>query len=104
MIPNSNNNLFSTNIIFFKAIESLEERVRALTEQLESQYELHKSSASRARKAESELDELHERLRSAEGEIAAGDVLRDGFRVDKEKVSYTLFLRTKKMNMLLLLN
>lgn len=63
-----------------------------MTDQLESQYELHKSSASRARKAESELHELQERLRSAEGELAAGDVLRDGFRVDKEKVDNPILM------------
>ena len=68
-------------------IESLEERVRALTEQLESQYELHKNSAQRARKAEEEIAGLQDRLRSAEGELAAGDVLRDGFKTDKEKVN-----------------
>lgn len=58
-----------------------------MTEQLESQYELHKSAAARARKAEVEMSELVERLKSAEGELVAGDVLRDGFRTDKERVS-----------------
>ncbi|XP_071164540.1 coiled-coil domain-containing protein 170-like [Mytilus edulis] len=77
--------LRSRNKEMVSVIESLEERVRALTEQLESQYELHKSSAARARKAESEVADLFEKLRSAEGELSAGDVLRDGFRSDKEK-------------------
>lgn len=65
--------------------ESLEDRVRELTEQLEQQYELHKAAASRARKAETDASEMHKRLQSAEGELAAGGVLRDGFRSDKEK-------------------
>ena len=60
--------------------------MKTLTEQLENQYELHKEAAARSRKAEAELGELVERLRSAEGELAAGDVLRDGFKLDKEKV------------------
>ncbi|KAL4237945.1 hypothetical protein ACF0H5_002655 [Mactra antiquata] len=65
--------------------EVLEERVKELTGQLETQYELHKTAASRARKAETDASDLHARLQSAEGELAAGDVLRDGFRSDKER-------------------
>lgn len=80
-------------------IESLEERVRSLTEQLESQYELHKSSAQRARKAESEMADLQDRLRSAEGELAAGDVLRDGFKIDKEKYMRLLQKLAEKLKM-----
>lgn len=64
--------------------DALEDRVRTLTEQLETQYELHKTAAQRARKSETDAHEYKERLRSAEGELAAGDVLRDGFRSDKE--------------------
>ncbi|KAL3873318.1 hypothetical protein ACJMK2_036450 [Sinanodonta woodiana] len=66
-------------------IESLEDRVRSVTEQLENQYELHKMAAERARKAENDAKAMDDRLRSAEGELAAGDVLRDGMRTDKEK-------------------
>ena len=68
-------------------MEALEDRVRTLTEQLEAQYELHKNAAHRARVAETNAHEYKERLRSTEGELAAGDVLRDGFRSDKEQVS-----------------
>lgn len=57
-----------------------------MTEQLETQYELHKTAAHRARKAENDLMCYEERLRSAEGELAAGDVLRDEFKTDKGKV------------------
>lgn len=67
-------------------MQSLEERIKTLTEQLETQYELHKTAAHRARKAENDLMSYDERLRSAEGELAAGDVLRDEFKTDKEKV------------------
>ena len=64
----------------------MEDRIKELTEQLETQYELHKTAAARARKAEVEAAEMRDRCRSAEGELAAGDVLRDGFRSDKERV------------------
>ncbi|KAJ8308568.1 hypothetical protein KUTeg_013442 [Tegillarca granosa] len=67
------------------AAQTLEERVKTLTEQLESQYELHKTAASRARQVEAGIAEMENRLRSAEGELAAGDVLRDGFKIDKER-------------------
>ncbi|KAK3093737.1 hypothetical protein FSP39_019476 [Pinctada imbricata] len=80
-------------------VESMEERVKTLTEQLETQYELHKTASHRARKAESELAELEERLRSAEGELAAGDVLRDGFKLDKEKYLRALQRLGEKMKM-----
>lgn len=42
--------------------------------------------AQRAKRFETESVDVLERLRSAEGELAAGDVLRDGFKFDKEKV------------------
>ena len=67
-------------------VEALEDRARELTEQLETQYELHKTAAARARKAEDEVADLRSRLQSAEGELAAGDVLREGFKSDKEQV------------------
>ncbi|XP_033736128.1 coiled-coil domain-containing protein 170-like [Pecten maximus] len=79
------NTLLQENCEFINRNESLQERVKTLTEQLESQYELHKSAAGRARKAEADLSEYDSRLRSAEGELTAGDVLRDGLRGDREK-------------------
>ena len=66
--------------------EAVEDRVRTLTEQLETQYELHKNAAQRARKSETDAHEYKERLNALEGELVAGDVLRDGFRSDKELV------------------
>ncbi|OWF37113.1 coiled-coil domain-containing protein 170-like [Mizuhopecten yessoensis] len=77
--------IYQENCEFINRMESLQERVKTLTEQLESQYELHKSAASRARKAETDLSEYDSRLRSAEGELTAGDVLRDSLRGDREK-------------------
>lgn len=80
-------------------VESLEERIKTLTEQLETQYELHKTAAHRARKAENDLMSYEERLRSAEGELAAGDVLRDEFKTDKEKYLRALQRLGEKMKM-----
>ncbi|KAL5009306.1 hypothetical protein ScPMuIL_014887 [Solemya velum] len=70
--------------------ETLEDRVKMVTEQLETQYELHKSAAERARKAEVDAAQMEDNLRHAEGELSAGDVLRDGFKTDKEKYLRTL--------------
>ncbi|XP_022332635.2 coiled-coil domain-containing protein 170-like [Crassostrea virginica] len=80
-------------------VDSLEERIKTLTEQLETQYELHKTAAHRARKAENNLMSYEERLRSAEGELAAGDVLRDEFKTDKEKYLRALQRLGEKMKM-----
>lgn len=80
-------------------VESLEERIKTLTEQLETQYELHKTAAHRARKAENDLMCYEERLRSAEGELAAGDVLRDEFKTDKGKYLRALQRLGEKMKM-----
>ncbi|XP_062614112.1 coiled-coil domain-containing protein 170-like [Saccostrea cucullata] len=80
-------------------VDSLEERIKTLTEQLETQYELHKTAAHRARKAETDLLSLEERLRSAEGELAAGDVLRDEFKSDKGKYLRALQRLGEKMKM-----
>uniref|UniRef100_A0A8W8I947 Coiled-coil domain-containing protein 170 n=3 Tax=Magallana gigas TaxID=29159 RepID=A0A8W8I947_MAGGI len=80
-------------------VQSLEERIKTLTEQLETQYELHKTAAHRARKAENDLMSYDERLRSAEGELAAGDVLRDEFKTDKEKYLRALQRLGEKMKM-----
>ena len=73
-------------------IEMLEGKVSALTTQLDGQLEHQRSSERRAQKAEGELFSLEERLRRAEGELSAGDVLRDGMRADKERVSIVVYL------------
>lgn len=91
--------LKNRNTEMASVIESLEERVSKLTEQLESQYGLQKGSAQRTRRAESEICDLHERLRIAEGELAAGDVLRDGFKMDKEKYMRLLQKLGEKLKM-----
>ncbi|XP_060552533.1 coiled-coil domain-containing protein 170-like isoform X1 [Ruditapes philippinarum] len=77
-------NLLFSNRDLRNKNEDLEIRLKELTEQLETQYGLHKSAAARARKAEADAAEFQQRLQSAEGELVAGDVMRDGFRSDKE--------------------
>ena len=67
-----------------------------MTEQLETQYELHKNAAQRARKSETDAHEYKERLNALEGELVAGDVLRDGFRSDKELVGSNKMIQFSK--------
>ena len=81
----------TTNRLLFppQQAEALDSRVRVLSEQLENQMELQRESNRRAKQAEADLMDVQARLRSAEGELAAGDVLRDGFKTDKEMVRIT---------------
>lgn len=57
-----------------------------MTQQLDSQVEHHRELAHRAKRYEVDAKDLDSKLRSAEGELAASDVLREGFKSDKEKV------------------
>ena len=59
-----------------------------LSTQLERQCELHRDSEHKTRRMEADFLGLEERLRRAESELAAGGALRDGFRVDKDRVSF----------------
>ena len=58
---------------------------------MNNQLELHRELAHRAKRYETESHDLDSKLRSAEGELAANDVLRDGFKLDKEKVTTFFF-------------
>ena len=64
----------------------LESKVASLTQQLDAQYELHRTVDRKAKHSEAQLLDLEDRLRRAEGELCAGDVLRDGMRMDKDRV------------------
>ncbi|XP_025105886.1 coiled-coil domain-containing protein 170-like [Pomacea canaliculata] len=66
-------------------VEDYENRVKSLTEQLDRQLELCREQSQRVKRYEAEAYDLDNKLRSAEGELAAGDVLRDGFKTDKER-------------------
>lgn len=67
-------------------MEQYESRVQSLTEQLNHQLEIHRDVNERAKRYEVDRHDLEGKLRCAEGELAAGDVLRHGFKSDKEKV------------------
>lgn len=68
-------------------IDMLECKVRDLSNQLENQCDLERTAEGKLRRVEKDFLELEERLRRAESEMAAGEALRDGFRIDKERVS-----------------
>ncbi|XP_075927156.1 coiled-coil domain-containing protein 170 isoform X2 [Petromyzon marinus] len=68
----------------------LEERVSRLTAQLHREAEQSRDGARRVRRAEERAQEMAERLRAVEGELATGDVLRDGLSFDRQK--YMRFL------------
>lgn len=64
-----------------------ESKVATLTNQLDGQFELQRTADRKAKQAEVQLLDMEDRLRRAESELCAGDVLRDGMRSDKGRVS-----------------
>lgn len=64
----------------------LEGKVASMTDQLGNQVDLQRTAEIRAQKVEGTLYSMEDKLRRAEGELAAGDMLRDGLRMDKERV------------------
>ena len=72
---------------YLQHIDMLESKVSQITEQLEAQLELQRTAERRVRQYDSQRADVEERLRKMEAELVAGDVLRDGMRVDKERVS-----------------
>ena len=60
-----------------------------MSNQLEQELGIHRDIGQRLKRYEVDNADLAERCRIAEGELAAGDVLRDGFKFDKEKVGAT---------------
>ena len=78
----------SLQIVFpTSSTEQLEEKLQELSKQLEEQAHLHKHAVQRSRKAEDEVEKLHERLKSLESELMATDILKNGFKADKHKVN-----------------
>ena len=69
-------------------MELLEGKVHGLTEQLDRQYEISKSADRRAKRMEGDYLSLESRLQRVEDEANSGEVLRDGLRHDKERVSF----------------
>ena len=63
-----------------------EEKLKMLSKQFQSQYEAHHEAERRSRLSEQQVAAALERVRALEQELAAGDVIRDGLRADKDKV------------------
>ena len=59
-----------------------------LTAQIESNLVASTAAERRVSRFQPDMLNLEERLRKAEHELAAGDVMRDGLRADKEKVCF----------------
>lgn len=66
--------------------ESLRVQLKNLSDELESQRNLHRTTLKRANEAESQLKENQERVTGLEGELLTSDVERDQMKEDKRKV------------------
>ena len=73
--------------------ESLRVQLKNLSDELESQRNLHRTTLKRANEAETHLKENQERVTGLEGELLTSDVERDQLKDDKRKVRF-LFQRT----------
>ena len=69
--------------------ESLRVQFKNLSEELDSQRNLHRTTLKRASEAETQLKENQDRVTGLEGELLTSDVERDQLKDDKRKV--TLF-------------
>ena len=67
--------------------ESLRVQLKNLSDELESQRNLHRTTLKRANEAESQLKENQERVTGLEGELLTSDVERDQMKEDKRKVT-----------------
>ena len=66
--------------------ESLKVQFKNLSEELESQRNLHRTTLKRANEAETQLKENQQRVTGLEGELLTSDVERDQLKDDKRKV------------------
>lgn len=80
-------------------IDGLERKLTDLANQLEAQCSYAKDGEHKSRRLEGELINLEERLKRAESELAAGEVLKDGLRVDKDRYLRFLERISRAMNM-----
>ena len=71
-------------------VGTLEERIKQLSEQLDSQASLHQAAIRRAREAEGYFDNYKGKVRDLEAGLASSDALRDSLRTEREKVSWTI--------------
>ncbi|PAA86231.1 hypothetical protein BOX15_Mlig013307g4 [Macrostomum lignano] len=68
------------------AMAGLEERVKTVTGQLGQQLEANRKREERGVAAEGEAKELRDKLRAVEAQLAAGDVIRESLRGDKDRL------------------
>ncbi|XP_029452415.1 coiled-coil domain-containing protein 170-like isoform X1 [Rhinatrema bivittatum] len=71
-------------------ISQLETQITKMTEQLQTQMELHQEALQQAGRAELQLEDARARLARLEGELVSGDMLREGLSMEKQK--YLKFL------------
>ena len=71
--------------------DSLRVQLKNLSDELESQRNLHRTTLKRANEAETLLKEDQERVTGLEGELLTSDVERDQLKDDKRKVRFTCF-------------
>ena len=64
----------------------LEAKVNDLTKQLDTELNNSRNSELRTKRLEADVLELQQQLRKYENELAAADMLRDGLRLDKDRV------------------
>lgn len=83
-------------IFDLKRIELLQEKLSDLTEELHMNRERADSAELERRMVEPGIQDAEERLWRAKNELAAGEVLRDELRADKEKVGHSPILEYKQ--------
>ena len=79
-------NLTSSLFLCVQREESLRVQLKNLSEELESQRNLHRTTLKRANEAETQLKENQDRVTGLEGELLTSDVERDQLKDDKRKV------------------
>lgn len=80
-------------------VESFENKLSSIASQLESQYELNRSSERKTKRAEADLLEMEERLRRAENSLSTEDVIRDGCRISQDRFIRSLERIGRALNM-----
>nr|XP_054758190.1 coiled-coil domain-containing protein 170-like [Lytechinus pictus] len=80
-------------------VDAMESKVRQLSDQLESQANLHQAAIRRAREAEGYYEDHKDRIRTLEGGLASSDALRDSLRGERQKYMAFLEKLANVMNM-----
>lgn len=70
-------------------MSEMEARLGQVAEELSEQTELHHGTLQRAQLAETQVQDLRERLQRLETELFTVDMHRDGLRLDKQQVTVT---------------